>query len=739
MALERYISKSDHTYFWVKKDIPSNEDQPVLSERDLEEHDLVHVTEVLDDTAVRPVGVHGGDSNPGTDGQDNAEQDRHTPELGQVPLDGGLAVGSVVVGNGEGGNIGENGDEDDQLDVEAAVQDGNPETKVDLEMDRQGDTVDDVGVHAVENLARRLEGINDGTETGGKEDDIGGRAGSVRGTLDGNTSIGLLERGGVVDTVTSHGNEVATLLENLDDVVLVLGEDLGETIGSLDEIVDLRAGHVTTATETKALSVVHVGAETELARGLTSDTDGITSKHLDGQTERLGLVDGAGSVVTRGVGAGHDAENLPGALTTLAGNTERAETTGGELGDLVLVGLVNLLGDGVVLLDGLENEQRGTLDADDALALGRLDDGGDLLGDGVEGVEVEDLVLAKDTLGAGVVLQALEESLVDGIHTLLLARGSKAGSEHEVLGVDTGDGVGLGERQLVLGQSTGLVRAQNLDTSERLDGGQLLDDGLLLGKVGGTDSHGGGDDGGETDGHTDDGDGKGELEDGDDGVGTVERGNPDDQVGENDEDQENGTNAVQHLSEVTSAGGGGVDKGSGATDEGVVTSSADDEEGLATLDSRGSIALVALVLVDSERLASDGGLINLEIGIVGDNATVGGNDGTLLNLEDITGNNLGGLDLLQGTVTENNSLERKSPRVPSQYCVSPIELMVRMPAYFLSSSTMEPAWYSWTKPTTALRSRRPQITPKSTQSSRPAATAHKMVSDAVQLIGVLGV
>ena len=670
------------------------------------------------------MGVHGGNSNPGADGEDNAEEDRHAPELGQVPLDGRLAVGSVVVGDGEGGDISENGNEDDELDVQAAVQDGDPETQVDLEMDGQSDTVDDVGVHAVENLARSLEGIDDGAETGGKEDDIGGRAGSVRGTLDGNTSIGLLERGSVVDTVTGHGNQVAALLQDLDDVVLVLGEDLGETIGSLDEIVDLRAGHVTAATETEALSVVDVGAETELARSLTSDTDGITSKHLDGQTERLGLVDGAGGIVTRGVRAGHDAENLPRALTALASNTERAETTGGELGNLVLVGLVNLLGDGVILLDGLEHEQRGTLDADDALALGRLDNGGDLLGDGVEGVEVKDLVLGEDTLGAGVVLERLEEGLVDGIHALLLARGSQAGSEHEVLGVDTGDSVGLGQRELVLGQGTGLVRAQNLDTSERLDGGQLLDDGLLLGEVGGTDSHGGGDDGGETDGDTDDGDGQGELEDLDDGVGAVERGNPDDKVGQDDEDEEDGTNAVEHLSEVTSTGASGVDEGSGATDEGVVTGGSNDDESLATLDSRGSVALVALVLVDSERLAGDGGLINLEIGILGNDAAVGGDDGTLLNLQDIAGHDLGSLKLLQSTITENNSLESESPVGGEPELVIAVFLLEsqRVGPYFLSSSTMEPAWYSWTKPTTALRSSRAQMTPKSTQSSRPAAT-----------------
>lgn len=128
---------------------------------------------------------------------------------------------------------------------------------------------------------------------------------------------------------------------------------------------------------------------------------------------------------------------------------------------------------------------------------------------------------------------------------------------------------------------------------------------------------------------------------------------------------------------MTSATGRLRDEGSSATDEGVVTSGGDDDEGLTTLDSRGSIAVVALVLVDSEGLASDGGLINLEESIFGNNATVGGDNSTLLrrsvngqgasigkthllNLEDITGNDLGSLNLLEGTVTEDNSLESKS-------------------------------------------------------------------------------
>ena len=634
-----------------------NEDEPVLSQGDLEEDDLIKVTEVLDNTAVDATSVHGSDRDPGTDSEDDTQQDGHSPKLGQVPLDGRLAVRGVVVGNGQGSDIGKDGNEDDQLDVQGSVQDGNPETKVDLEVDRQSDTVDDVGVHAVENLAGSLQGVDDGTKTRGKEDNVGSGAGSIRGTLDSNTSIGLLQRGSVVDTVTSHGNEVATLLENLDDVVLVLGENLGETISSLDEVIHLGTGHVTATTKTKTLSVVDVGTKAELAGSLTGDTDGVTSQHLDGQTQSLGLVDSLGSVVTRGVGAGHDTQDLPGTLTTLASNTKRTETTSGKLGDLVLVGLVDLLGDGVVLLDRLEDKERSTLDASDALALRRLDNGGDLLGDGVEGVELDDLVLGEDGLGTGVVPQGLEEGLVNGVDTLLLAGSSQAGSEHEVLGLNTSDGVGLSKRQLVLGQGTSLVGAENLNTSQGLNSGQLLDDGLLLGEVGSTDSHGGGDDSGETDGDTNDSDTQGKAQDLDDGVGAVEAGNPDDEQGEDNQDQEDCSDAVQDLSEVTSSGVGSVDKGGSTTDEGVVAGGSDNDEGLTTLDGGGGEALVTLVLVDSQRLASDGRLINLQESILGDNATISGDDGTLLNLEDITGNDFGGLKLLQGAVTKDNSLQ----------------------------------------------------------------------------------
>jgi hypothetical protein len=80
---------------------------------------------------------------------------------------------------------------------------------------------------------------------------------------------------------------------------------------------------------------------------------------------------------------------------------------------------------------------------------------------------------------------------------------------------------------------------------------------------------------------------------------------------------------------MTSATSGLGDEGSGTTDKGVVTSGGNYDESLTTLDGGRSIAVVALVLVDSKGLTSNGGLINLEEGIFSDDATVSGNNGTL--------------------------------------------------------------------------------------------------------------
>ncbi|KAH3673884.1 hypothetical protein OGATHE_001864 [Ogataea polymorpha] len=579
-----------------------NENQPVLSQGDLQEQDTVDGTE--------------------------------------VPLDWLLVEWSVIVSNGKSSNVGKDGNEDNQVDVQRLVQNGNPQTKEDLQVQRQSNTVDNVGVHSVENLSGSLQGVNDGRKTWSKENDIGSRSGRVRGTFDGNTSVGLLKRWGVVDTVTSHGNQVTSLLQNLNDIVLVLREDLSETVSVLNKVKQLGSRQVSSSGKSQSVGIENVGTKTQLSAGLLGNTNSVTSKHLDSQTELLSLVNSLSSVISRRVHTWHDTENLPVALTSLSGNTQRSETSGSKLGNLVFVLLENVLWDRVVFLDGLQNEQWSTFDTDDSLTFWGLDVCSDFLGNWVEWLELEHLVLGQSGSGSWVVDQGFEEGLVDGIKTLLLSGSSKTGSKHQVIWLNALDGVRLVQRKLVLGQGTGLVGTQDLDTGKRLDSRQFLDNGLLLGQVSSTDGHGSGDDGWKTDWHTNNGDGKGVSEDSDDLCGSVEGRSPDNQQSDNDQDEQGGTDTVQHLGEVTLTTRGLVDQSSSSTNEGGITGGSNNHQSLTSLDSGRREGWVSRSLVDGQRLTGKGGLVNLQETLIRNKLTVGRNNNTVFQLQNVTWNNL---------------------------------------------------------------------------------------------------
>lgn len=89
--------------------------------------------------------------------------------------------------------------------------------------------------------------------------------------------------------------------------------------------------------------------------------------------------------------------------------------------------------------------------------------------------------------------------------------------------------------------------------------------------------------------------------------------------------------------EVTSRVVVGTDKGSGAAEEGVGTGRDDDSLGLTVLAGRAREALVALLLVDGERLAGEGGLVHRDVDRLGKTA-VGGADVTVLERDEVTGN-----------------------------------------------------------------------------------------------------
>jgi len=53
-----------------------------------------------------------------------------------------------------------------------------------------------------------------------------------------------LERGSVIDAIPGHADDVAALLQDVDDVELVFGEHLGEAVGLLDDSATAVSLHV---------------------------------------------------------------------------------------------------------------------------------------------------------------------------------------------------------------------------------------------------------------------------------------------------------------------------------------------------------------------------------------------------------------------------------------------------------------------------------------------------------------
>ena len=584
-----------------------NEDQPVLSQGHLKEENFLRRTEVLDDTTVGQ--EEGSTQDPSTDSKQETKDDGDQPDLGQLPLDRTSFEVSVIVGNGDGGQISEQGDEDNQVSTDGLVDDDHRGNEVDFQVQTQSDTVLNVGLHTLEDLTGKLDGIDNGGETGGEENNVSSSLGSLGRTLDGDTTVGLLERGSIVDTVTSHGSQVTTLLEHLDDLVLVLGENFSETVGLLNKVVLGRAGK-TTVDET--LRVVDLGRKSKHLAGFLGNSDSVTSQHLDSETKVLGFGDGVGSVLTRGVKHGVHAQQLPGLTLLLDSDTKRTETTASELGRLLTEERSLLLR----ALRHVENGLGGTLGADVADTVAGTD-GGNTLGDRVErSVLLGNPVTREDLTGLGVAAESHDGNLVDGVQVLEVVVGGNGGDSHHPVDIDTLVDVRLTDGELVGSQGTGLVRAENVDTGKRLNSSELLDDGLALSEVGSTDGESGGSDNGKTDGDTNNQENQGVVEQvvvgelgGSDLQVTVETTNPGGENPEHDENQERSTNVVHDGLEVTLVLGT-LHQSSGLTDERVTSSSGDNTISLATLATSGVVANVGHVLVDSERFTSDGGLVN---------------------------------------------------------------------------------------------------------------------------------
>ena len=224
----------------------------------------------------------------------------------------------------------------------------------------------------------------------------------------------------------------------------------------------LGSARETTVDET--LRIVDLGTESQHLASFLGNGNSITSQHLDGEAENLSFSDGRCGILTGRVEHGQHAEQLPVAITLLAGNTERTETTSSELSSLGLVHIGNFLG----AVGQVENGLGSTLGASEGNTI--LDtDGRDALGDGVERSELLCLpALGEDLLGSWVSLEGEDGNLVDGIERLDVVGRSESSDSHHPVDINTLSDEWLTDGQLIGGKRTGLVGAKNIDTLFRM-------------------------------------------------------------------------------------------------------------------------------------------------------------------------------------------------------------------------------------------------------------------------------
>jgi len=335
------------------------------------------------------------------------------------------------------------------------------------------------------------------------------------------------------------------------------------------------------------------------------------------KTENLSFCDGLGSILTRRVEHGKHTEELPFVVTFLDSDTESTETTTSELGGLVTVEVGGFLG----AVGQVEDSLGSTLGSDVSDTV-LLDFSGNTLGDRVEGSVLDGLpAFLEDITGFGVTLESENGNLVDRVERLDVVGRSESGNSHHPVNINTFSGVRLADGKLVGSQSTGLVRAENVDTSKRLDSSKLLDDSLLLSEVSGTDGESCGGNDGKTDGDTDNEKDKDVVEQVDGRVfgsgdleTTEETTDPGSDNPEDDENEKRSTNVVHDSLEVTLVLGT-LNESSSATNERTLGRCSDETIGLSTLATSSVVDSVTHELVDSERLSGNGRLVRSDDGV----------------------------------------------------------------------------------------------------------------------------
>lgn len=149
-----------------------DENQPVLRQGNLQEEDLLNGAKVLNDTTVGQ--EHGTTDDPGSDSKQKAQNNTDDPDLAKLPFHGSRLDVRIIVGDRYGGQVGEEGDENDEIRADSFVQDDHRGGEVDFQMQTERNTILNVCLHTLEDLSGRLDGQDDRAETRGKEHNISG-------------------------------------------------------------------------------------------------------------------------------------------------------------------------------------------------------------------------------------------------------------------------------------------------------------------------------------------------------------------------------------------------------------------------------------------------------------------------------------------------------------------------------------------------------------------------------------
>jgi len=522
--------------------------------------------------------------------QVEAVSNSESEDLCQIPGIRGCRGQHTIDGEGHDGTIVEKSDDKDHEGREVELVGEGEDGEADDDTDGDGAGVDGVVAHPLEDDTGLADGVDDGRETRLSQHNIGGTARGIGCTLDRNTDVGTGESRGVVGTVTSHGAEMTETLEALDDLVLVFGEDSSETIGVHDHLVEvgvLAAGGGTILQDTGR---VHVVTHTKTTASLLSDSELVTSDHLDLDTESLSLVDGLLGVITGRIEDGEKTNKLESVALSLevvtvdllVGNSESTETTEGVL---LNVGLETVLELFILVASAKVDDDGGHTLGNTLELAGGLLTVGDLgtLVNGVEGLEVEE---GNSGTSAGGVPEGLDDGGVDGV--LVLGTGGVGSEKDHILcreGAVGLDSVAI-NGELVGGEGTSLVGAKDGDTSQLLNGRNTGDDGLVLGELLGTDGEGDGQDSGHGNGDTTNEEDEDVVET--TAVTVAEASVKDEDLGE-DEDTNGDETERSDLGENLLQVAGRIvilsDEGGSTTEEGVGTSGDNHTLGLTVLAS----------------------------------------------------------------------------------------------------------------------------------------------------------